>query len=155
MFFWDTAVWDQCAHAGAFDCCSLQADMLRQYKTGRWVCHLEAGALRLIHIQGLQVRAPLVDQLVVVVVVLAGHLRGPVLMGLIHVNHLHSMFSKPQSCGGWGLVLMGLIYMNNLHNTFSKPQSCCGWGLVLMGLIHVNNLHNMFSKPQQCCACTE
>ena len=79
------------------------------------MCHLEARALWLIHIQGLQVRAPVIDQPVVVVVVLAGHLRGLVLMRLIHVNHLHSVFSKPQSCCGWGLVLMGLIYMNNLH----------------------------------------
>ena len=72
--------------------------MLRQYNTGRWMCHLEARALWLIHIQGLQVRAPFVDQLVVVVVVLAGHLRGLVLMGLIHVNNLHNMFSKAQQC---------------------------------------------------------
>lgn len=50
--------------------------------------YLEAWAFRLIHIQGLEISAPVIHQLVVVVVVFCGHLGWRVLMWLVHVNHL-------------------------------------------------------------------
>ena len=51
--------------------------------------HLEAWAFRLVNIQGLQVGAPVIDQLGVVVVVFCGHLGRLVLMWLVHVHHLY------------------------------------------------------------------
>ena len=52
--------------------------------------YLKAGSFRLVHIKGLKVAAPVINQFVVIVVVLLGHLGRLVMMRLVHVNHLHA-----------------------------------------------------------------
>lgn len=50
--------------------------------------HLKARTLRLVHIPGFQVRAPVCHQIMVVVVVFCGHLWRLVVVRLIHVHNL-------------------------------------------------------------------
>ena len=54
--------------------------------------YLEAGALGLVHIPGLQVCTPALDQILMVVVVLGWHLWQFVMVRMVHVYNLQSTY---------------------------------------------------------------